>query len=120
MIKQIATVAVYVEDQEKSLQFWTEKVGFEVMANHPMGPQAHWMEVAPPGAQSRLVLYPKKLMPNSEELKASIVFECEDIQGTYDRLAGNGVEFMEPPNQMAWGTYARFKDIDGNEFLLKG
>ncbi len=40
MIKQIGTVAVYVEDQQKAKQFWAEKVGFDIAADHPMGPDA--------------------------------------------------------------------------------
>jgi lactoylglutathione lyase len=120
MIKQIATVAVYVEDQQKALSFWTEQVGFEVTANRPMGPNASWIEVAPKGAQTRLVIYPKAMMPNWNELKASIVFECENIMGTYEALKANGVDFLEEPQQMPWGTFVRFKDLDGNEFLLKG
>ena len=37
MIQRIATVAVYVEDQEKALEFWRERMGFEVRAQQPMG-----------------------------------------------------------------------------------
>ncbi|MCZ8514606.1 VOC family protein [Paenibacillus filicis] len=120
MIKQMATVAIYVEDQQAALTFWTEKAGFEVAADHPMGPNARWIEVRPQGAESRLVLYPKTMMPNWNELKPSIVFECDDIQGTYERMSAGGVEFVDKPNVMSWGTYAKFKDNDGNEFLLKG
>jgi lactoylglutathione lyase len=120
VIQSIATVAVYVEDQQKTLEFWTQKVGFEVVANHPMGPNASWIEVAPPGAQSRLVIYPKALMPDWQERKPSIVFECDDIQGTYERMVANGVKFKDSPKAMSWGTYATFEDTDGNEFLLKG
>ncbi len=120
MIKQIATVAVYVEDQQKALEFWTQKAGFEVYANHPMGPAANWIEVGPKGAGSRLVLYPRTMMKNWQEQKASIVFECDDIHQTYERMAANGVTFLQAPNQMAWGTYATFEDVDGNQYLLKG
>jgi len=72
MIKEIATVAIYVEDQQKSLEFWTQKVGFEVRANHPMGPNANWIEVGPKNARSRLVIYPKVIMPDWPEKKPSI------------------------------------------------
>jgi lactoylglutathione lyase len=120
MIKQIATVAVYVEDQEKALKFWTEKVGFEVYRNDPMGPGGNWIEVGPKDAQSHLVLYPKKMMPNWQELKPSIVFLCDDIHGTYEKMKQNGVEFKDEPKQMPYGTFAIFKDLDGNEFVLKG
>ncbi len=120
MIKQIATVGVYVEDQQAAVSFWTEKVGFEVRRNQPMGPEASWIEVGPKGAQTCLVIYPKKLMPNWAELKPSIVFECDDIHGTYEQMKANGVTFLEELKTMQWGTYARFADLDGNEFLLKG
>lgn len=60
MITNIATVAVYVEDQQKAKQFWTEKVGFKVTSEHQMAPNAFWLEVAPDNEKSRLVIYPKK------------------------------------------------------------
>ncbi len=56
MIKQIGSVAVYVEDQKKAKPFWAEKVGFDIAADHPMGSEASWLEVAPQGAQTRLVI----------------------------------------------------------------
>jgi lactoylglutathione lyase len=119
MIKQIATVAVYVEDQQKAKTFWSEKVGFDIVADHPMGPNAHWLEVAPKGAETRLVIYPKTMMQGSENMKASIVFQCEDVTNTYEKLKANGVEFLGEPQEMQWGKFVQFKDEDGNEFLLK-
>lgn len=120
MIKAIGTVAVYVDDQQAAKQFWTEKVGFEVVAERPMGPNAQWLEVAPPGAQTRLVLYPKAMLPGSEGMRASIVFECDDVMGTYQAMKMKGVTFVGEPDQMHWGTYVQFEDEDGNTFLLKG
>ncbi len=61
MIEHIATVAVYVEDQQKSLDFWTEKVGFTAHRDDPMAPNARWIEVGPEGARSCLVIYPKPM-----------------------------------------------------------
>lgn len=120
MITKMATVAVYVDDQQKAKQFWTEKAGFKVMADHPMGPNANWLEVAPEGAESHLVIYPKSMMEGWETKHASIVFTCDDIMGTYEKMKANGVEFAGEPNEMPWGTFAQFKDEDGNDFLLKG
>ncbi len=62
MIQTIATAAVYVEDQQKALAFWTQQVGFEVHREKPMGPDASWIEVGPAGAASCLVLYPRSMM----------------------------------------------------------
>ena len=120
MIQQIATVAVYVDDQDTALEFWRDRVGFELRRRESMGSAGSWLEMAPEGAGSRLVLYPKSLMPNWAERKPSIVFECDDIQATFDAMKGKGVQFTEEPKTMAWGTYAIFRDTDGNEFLLRG
>ncbi|MEY2502835.1 MAG: lactoylglutathione lyase [Verrucomicrobiota bacterium] len=120
MIKKIATAAVYVADQKKALAFWTEKVGFELRDNIEMGNGMSWMEVAPPGAESCLVLYPQKLMSNFRELKPSIVFACEEIENLCARLKANGVRFPKDLADLAWGKFASFADEDGNEFGLKG
>ncbi|RAL24304.1 VOC family protein [Thermoflavimicrobium daqui] len=119
MITNIATVAIYTDNQEKALQFWTEKMGFEQRENKPMGPNGNWIEVAPKNAQTRIVIYPKSMMPKWAEMKASLVFECENIQQTYTELHNKGVEFVEEPKKMQWGTFAIFKDLDGNEYVLK-
>jgi predicted enzyme related to lactoylglutathione lyase len=120
MIKKIATAAVYVEDQQKAKTFWVEKAGFDLVRETPMGPNGAWLEVAPKGAESALVLYPRAMMPSWEEMKPSIVFECDDIFGTYERMKSSGVKFEAEPQKMQWGTYAQFYDEDGNKFLLKG
>jgi lactoylglutathione lyase len=120
MITQIGTVAVYTDNQDKALTFWTEKAGFELRRETPMGPEGRWLEVAPANAQSCLVIYPKSMMAGWEEMKAGIVFLCDDINATFERMKAAGVSFLEEPNPMPWGTYARFEDEDGNEFLLKG
>ncbi len=119
MIKKIGTVAIYVEDQQKAKSFWIEKVGFEVKAEFPMGPNMIWMEVGPVGAETALVIYPKAMMENSEELKPSIVFQCEDIQAAYKEMSGKGVAFPMEPQKMGFGTFAQFSDEDGNVFGLK-
>ncbi|MFC7687793.1 VOC family protein [Ureibacillus sp. GCM10028918] len=119
MISNIGTVAVYVEDQQKAKTFWTEKVGFEVIAEHAMGPNASWLEVAPANEKSRLVIYPKAMMQGAENLKASIVFDCDNVLETYEKLKAKGVNFKGEPQQMQWGTFVQFSDEDGNEFLLK-
>jgi lactoylglutathione lyase len=119
MITNIATVAVYVDDQQKAKNFWTEKVGFEVKAEFPMGPNAFWLEVAPPNAESHLVLYPKSMMPGHENMKASIVFKCKNIMELYENMKAKGVQFKGEPQTMQWGSFVQFIDEDGNEFLLK-
>jgi lactoylglutathione lyase len=119
MIKKLATAALYVEDQEKAVEFWTKRAGFEVHREEAMGKAARWIEVGPPGAESCLVIYPKSMMHDWAQRRPSIVFECDDITKTYEEMRGRGVEFTESPKEMAWGPFAIFVDPDGNGFGLR-
>jgi lactoylglutathione lyase len=91
-------VSIYVEDQQVSLKFWTDIMGFEVQSNHPMGPNTSWIELGPPSSlQAReiqpccsTVIYPRTMMPNWRELKPSIVFACDDFEKTYTKLKSKG------------------------------
>lgn len=120
MIKNIATVGVYVEDQQAAKKFWTEKVGFKLVAEREMMPGNSWLEVAPEGAESALVIYPRSLMTNWAELRPSIVFVCDDVEKTFADMKARGVQFESELQKMKWGTFARFNDEDGNTFLIKG
>ena len=84
MIEKIATAAVYVANQETAIQFWGEQAGFEIRRDLPMGPEARWLEMAPPDADSCIVIYPKSMMEDWAERKPSLVFECDDIAETYE------------------------------------
>jgi len=84
-----------------------------------MGPNAFWLEVAPKGAQTALVLYPKAMMNDWDKKQPSIVFECDNVMKLYETMKANGVEFLGEPQKMQWGTFVQFKDEDGHEFLLK-
>jgi len=119
MIGKIATSAVYVADQEVAIQFWREQVGFEIRRNLPMGAEARWVEMAPPGAESCIVIYPKSMMEDWAERKPSLVFECENIERTHKEMAGRGVEFSQEPKEMPWGMFAIFLDSEGNWYGLR-
>lgn len=119
MLTKIATVAVYVNDQEAAERFWVDQVGFVRKEKKKMGPDGYWLEVAPENAQSHLVLYPMSMMPNADIHKASIVFVCDDIEQTYQQLKERGVLFLGEPQKMQWGSFVQFQDNEGNEYLLK-
>ena len=57
MLTSVGTITVQVTDQDKALEFYTQKLGFEVRTDQPTGPDQRWIEVAPPGAQTRILLY---------------------------------------------------------------
>ena len=118
MIENIATAAVYVSDQDQALRFWVEQVGFVVHNEHEMGPDARWIEIGPPGAESCLVIYPRFMMEDWAERKPSIVFACQEIQATFERMRDNGVVFRQEPRKLPWSMFATFLDPDGKLYGL--
>lgn len=43
---------------------------------------------------------------------------CDDVEATFRQLSQRGVEFTKEPEKQPWGTFAMFKDPDGNQFVL--
>jgi uncharacterized glyoxalase superfamily protein PhnB len=43
---------------------------------------------------------------------------CDDVEATWRQLSERGVEFDSPPKKEHWGTFATFRDPDGNQFVL--
>ena len=118
MITKLRTQAVYVEDQEKALGFYRDVVGFEVRRDVSMGAMGRWIEVAPKGAETCLVLYPKAAMPDWEKRSPSLVFACDDTFRTCEQLVQRGVKLVKEPQKMGWANFASFADPDGNEIGL--
>jgi catechol 2,3-dioxygenase-like lactoylglutathione lyase family enzyme len=120
MIKQVKFVGVPVRDQDTALAFWTEKVGFRVATDQPMGPGPgqRWIELAIPGAQTGITLFTP---PGHEDRVGTFFngsFACDDVEHTWRQMSARGVEFVKPPTKEAWGTSAVFRDLEGNTFVL--
>ncbi len=126
MLTNIGTITVQVTDQDKALAFYTQKLGFEVRSDQPMGPGQRWIEVAPPGAQTRILLYKATAeAPGADSYEAAqasigkstgMVLAVDDIVATFAQLKANGVTIMEEPQQQPWGWWGVFADQDGNTY----
>jgi predicted enzyme related to lactoylglutathione lyase len=108
-----------VDDQKKAVDFWTKQAGFEVHSEKEMTSEASWVEVGPEGAESCLVIYPKSMMQDWAERKPSIVFQCDNVQKTFEEMQQCGVEFSQEPKPFPWGMFAIFLDSEGNWFGLR-
>ena len=107
MITRVSSVGIRAGDQDRAVDFYVGKLGFQKRRDVPMGRDGRWIEVAPPGAETALVPF-----------TPGLVFACDDIQATYEELRRRGVEFTEAPTSHPWGHWAQFRDPDGNEHAL--
>ena len=117
MITRVKFIGIPVRDQQAQLRFYTEKLGFEILTDQPMGPQ-RWIELKIPRADTAVVLFTPEGHENRVGTFVNCSLACDDVQKTYEELAARGVEFLRPPTAERWGTYAMFKDADGNQLVL--
>jgi predicted enzyme related to lactoylglutathione lyase len=121
LITHIETVAVYVSDQERAMRFYVDQLGFELRKDATLGAPGdgpRWIEVAPHGGQTVLVLFTPPGTEDRIGASSGLVLLCEDIQATVAELKTRGVEFAQEPMMLPSGWWASFQDPDGNQLGL--
>jgi predicted enzyme related to lactoylglutathione lyase len=119
---QIKFVSVMVEDQSHALDFYTRVLGFQKMADIPMG-EHRWLTVtSPEGIDGvELVLEPMAFAPARVFQKAlfdagipATAFTTMNIAAEFGRLRKLGVTFRSEPKDLGLITATLFEDTCGN------
>src|ERR1700684_59363 len=136
---RIDAVNVFVKDQDRSLEFYLNHLGFDLALDIRLQSRYRLVAVAPPDGTTVLRLITPD--PDSEEYKligrhTPVVFLTEDVVAKFREWSKRGVHFRYTPRlkrvkhvagaafseeQPIWGgVFTRFEDIDGNSFSLVG
>ena len=118
MIKKLKFASIPVTDQQRALEFYTEKLGFSVYSDQPFSDEQRWIELRVDNGGTSVVLFTPEAHRGWIGGFSNITFACDDVQKTYERLTALGVEFLHPPKHEPWGSYTLFKDPDGTTFCL--
>jgi len=120
MINKIGQVMLYVNNQEASRDFWTEKLGFEVIADVTNGPM-RWIEIAPKGAATSIVLHSKdfvaQMNPEMNLGTPSIMYFTDHFEELYSDLKNKNIkvgDVMALPS----GRVFNFADNEDNYFAI--
>jgi catechol 2,3-dioxygenase-like lactoylglutathione lyase family enzyme len=132
MISKMSHASIYVLNQESAYEFYVNKLGFKVHTDAPMGNDMRWLTVTPPD-QPDLEINLSPIIEGMGFTKESAtvlkelikkgtfgfaVFECNDLNATYEELKTKGVVFKKPPTKEFYGYEALFIDDSGNWFSL--
>ncbi|MCY3978598.1 MAG: VOC family protein [Chloroflexi bacterium] len=121
----IGLTSVYVDDQDKALAFYTEKLGFQLKRDMPLGNPGgdRWLTlVSPEGAHGVELLLEPSSNTLSRDFQQALFeqgisggqFNSSDIQAEYERLSERGVEFTMTPTDIGPAIMAVFNDTCGN------
>lgn len=119
---KIIVTSIFVQDQDKALEFYTEKLGFVKKEDVPAG-EFRWITLVSPDDQdgTELVLEPN-VHPAAKEYQQKIfadgipatMFGVADVRKEYQRLVKQDVKFTMEPTEMGEVTAAVFDDTCGN------
>src|ERR1700682_5628689 len=141
---RIHAVNIFVRDQDRSVRFYVDQLGFDLAFDVRLQSGGRWVAVAPPDGTAVLTLIAPE--PGSKEYEligrqTQLVFLTEDVTAKFREWSQRGVRFQHtprlkrmkyaqgsiipsmPPGEPApvWGgVFTRFKDLDGNSFALVG
>ena len=121
MIDGVSTICIFVKDQDQAKAFYTEKLGFELRQDSPMG-ESRWIAVAPKGAHTEVILY--KLDENWQHYQQTmgksqaLTFNVTNMSALYEDLKAKGVRIVQEPDAQPWGTYMMILDPENNGLLL--
>jgi catechol 2,3-dioxygenase-like lactoylglutathione lyase family enzyme len=123
---------VFVNNQDEALQFYRDKLGFEIRTDAKVSEDFRWLTVGPKDQPDFeiVLMEPKPGMLMDEATATQLrsimakgvlgagVFNTDNCRATYDELKGRGVEFVSEPAERPYGIEAVFKDNSGNWFSL--
>jgi len=141
---RVHAINIYVRNQDRSLRFYLDQLGFNLAFDAKFGSGGRWVAVSPPDGSAVLMLIAPR--PKSKEYKligraTQVAFVSEDVMAKFHEWRNRGVRFGHPPRLRRfkyerpatapatpageeapiWGAvFTRFMDLDGNSFALVG
>ena len=125
---KIAQITLVVTNQARSLDFFTEKAGFEKKIDVSLPGGGRWVSVGLRGQDLEIALWEvgSTVDPSQKQAAAHwspatappIVLRVAECRAAYQELTARGVAFLRAPMEYPWGTLATFQDPDGNLFTI--
>ena len=126
---KVKVTSIPVQDQEKALQFYTDKLGFLKKVDVPLSEHSRWLTVVSKddqdGVEILLEPAPNHFEPTKIYQKALFdagipytQFNSNNVQQDYERLVNLGVEFSVKPTEMGTVKIAVFNDTCGNNIQI--
>jgi catechol 2,3-dioxygenase-like lactoylglutathione lyase family enzyme len=126
---KVRVTSIPVQDQEKALKFYTEKLGFVKKVDVPLSEHSRWLTVVSKDDQDgvEILLEPAPIHFEPAKIYQKALFDAgipytqfnsDNVQQDYERLVNLGVEFSVKPTEMGTVKIAVFNDTCGNNIQI--
>lgn len=119
-IQRINFQSIPVDDQDRALAFYTEKLGFNVITDAPYNEGYRWIFLGIPGAGTRLHFARRNEITINDT--PALMLVSDDVDAECAALTNNGVDIHQGPDDAPWQPgirWAMIKDTEGNLILLE-
>ena len=125
MRREIAHVSLVVRDYDEAIDFYTQRLGFELVEDTPVEPGKRWVLVAPRDTGGASILLARastdeqrSRVGNQTGGRVFLFLHTDDFWRDYDALLSRGVAFVREPREDVFGIVAVFEDLYGNRWDL--
>lgn len=125
MKQRIANVTLVVRDYDEAIDFYTRKLGFDLIEDTHLTPTKRWVLVAPKGSNETRLLLAKADNEGQQSAigaqtggRVAFFLFTDDLWRDYHQMQSAGVTFVRPPIQQPYGIVAVFEDLYGNQWDL--
>jgi predicted enzyme related to lactoylglutathione lyase len=122
MLERIVYISLFVSNQDRALDYYTNVVGLEKRVDAPTPDGPRFLTVGVKGQDFELVLWPGKpgqAQPAQGRVPATYTIATGDIRKAFEALKSRGVKFETEVLEYPWGSIALFTDPDGNRLQLR-
>ncbi len=122
MKQSIVHIALVVQDYDEAIEFYTQKLHFDLIEDTYQPEQdKRWVVISPPGSSGTTILLARASKPEQEEFignqaggRVFLFLNTDDFWRDYNEMVAKGIEFVREPKEADYGTVAVFKDLYGN------
>lgn len=121
MTQHLANIAIVVDDYDRAIEFYTQKLRFRLLEDTDLGGGKRWVRVAPEGAKETCLLLAKATsaeqktrIGNQTGGRVFLFLHTDDFDRDFKYLIQEGITFVRPPVVETYGTVAVFRDLYGN------
>ncbi|MFN4145844.1 MAG: VOC family protein [Runella sp.] len=121
MPQNLAQLALVVADYDEAIEFYTQKLGFQLIEDSAMSETKRWVRIVPPGSKGCQLLLAKATtdeqrsrVGNQTGGRVFLFLHTDDFERDYANLISQNIKIIRPRSQEEFGTVCVFEDLYGN------